>query len=125
MPEGYVVVDQFSHVRQTRETVELLLQAVRDITEVPACVLVLMNGQPTDKEARARIASATEMHVVAMVLTSAVGTVLVNFFLRVNKPRFPMKVFRDEASAREWLVTQCRSKGAALAEAESDADGVT
>ena len=35
-----------------------------------------------------------------MVLTSAVGTVLVNFFLRVNKPRFPMKVFRDEASAR-------------------------
>jgi len=32
---------------------------------------------------------------------------LVNFFLRINKPGFPMKVFRDEDAAMAWLLSMC------------------
>ena len=77
---------------------------IRTLSPEPVFMLVLMNGQPTSKEARARIAGASELRGVAMVLSSTVGTMLTNFFLRVNRPGFPMRVFHDEAEAKAWLL---------------------
>lgn len=41
---------------------------------------------------------------VAMIGISAVGRVVANFFLGLNRPdNMPVRVFADEASARAWL----------------------
>ena len=105
-PEGFVLSDQIGTVPQTKELADLLMKRTRALCDGPAAVLVLLNGQPCSQAARRRIASADEVAVVAMVISSTVGTILVNFFLRVNKPKYPFRVFTDQGKAREWLVAE-------------------
>lgn len=113
VPEGYITCDQRRDVPQTEETVELLLDELQHLSpEGPACLLVRMNGQPTSKAARARLARATQLRAVAVVLTSTVGSVLVNFFLRVNRPPYPFRIFSTEGAAEEWLLTQVEHRPA-------------
>ncbi|MCA9567990.1 MAG: hypothetical protein KC656_09110 [Myxococcales bacterium] len=105
-PEGFVVSRQHKDVPQTDELADLLMRETRRLAGQRAAVLVLLNGQPISKGARQRIATADELAAVAMVVSSTVGTMLVNFFMRMNKPKYPFKVFSDEGRARQWLVTE-------------------
>jgi len=40
---------------------------------------------------------------VAVVIRSVSQRILTRFFLLINKPDFPMKVFRDEKKALKWV----------------------
>lgn len=40
---------------------------------------------------------------VAVVIRSVAQRMMVRFFLLINKPEFPMKVFRDEKKALNWV----------------------
>lgn len=104
--DGVVLCDQHPEVNQTRESTLALFDAVQSLTDEPALFLVLMNGQHTDKEARVMLARTDRFRAVGMVVSSRVGTMLINFFLRVNRPMYPMSVFTTEAEARAWLVAQ-------------------
>ena len=105
-PDGVLLCDQRSDVKQTLDTTRDMLQAIQKLTPEPVLLLVLMKGQHTDKHARGLLASTDRFRAVGMVVSSRVGTMLINFFLRVNRPKYPMNVFTTEADARAWLITQ-------------------
>lgn len=60
------------------------------------------------KEARDYLASeegSRQIIASALVIDSKVGKLLGNFFLQINKPKIPLKLFTNKADALEWLST--------------------
>ncbi len=58
------------------------------------------------REARALYASeesAQTLSVVALVIGSSTSRVLANFFMALNKPKTPTRVFTDTEAAVAWL----------------------
>ena len=41
---------------------------------------------------------------LAFLVASKAAEVAGNFFIRLNKPEFPARIFNDEKAAEEWLV---------------------
>lgn len=70
-------------------------------------VLILNGGVVSmSKEAREYLASGegtAGIRAAAIVLKSVFGSFLGNFFLSVNKPEMPVKIFRYERTAVNWL----------------------
>ena len=61
-----------------------------------------------DRESRVYSASKEVARVItaaAIMIDSPVGRVIGNFFLRVNKPRYPCRLFTSEDEALKWLKT--------------------
>lgn len=48
--------------------------------------------------------SVKVMAAAALVVNSAVHRVMGNFFLGINKPPFPLRLFSSEQEALEWLI---------------------
>jgi hypothetical protein len=64
-----------------------------------------------DKASRSYSASAEHsdtMSAVALIVGSPLSRALGNFFLGLNVPPFPVKLFSDEAQARMWLKSHQR-----------------
>lgn len=40
---------------------------------------------------------------VAAVTSSVVGRVITNLFINIQRPKFPIRIFKDEETARIWL----------------------
>ena len=63
------------------------------------------NSQPVSKEVRDYL--DTELHLIykaiASVSSSMLGKTIVNLYLTLKPPPFPMKMFNSESQAREWL----------------------
>jgi hypothetical protein len=58
------------------------------------------------KEAREYLASdagSKDISASALLINSHVGKIMSNFFLVINKPKIPVKVFTNEADAIAWL----------------------
>lgn len=65
------------------------------------------------KEARDILSSEDAMvnvTVCALVADSMVGTIIGNFFLRINKPALPIKLFTNMEEAKAWLRKRHRGK---------------
>lgn len=56
------------------------------------------------REARQYFAAQELTIAQAIVTRSSVGRVIGNFFLGLNRPRFPTKLFASEEAALEWLA---------------------
>ncbi len=62
--------------------------------------------QAIDWQARAFFASETSVahsRAVALLIGTPVSRMIGNFFLVLNKPRVPLRLFTDEGEAIEWL----------------------
>jgi len=62
-----------------------------------------------DRDARlhyVRPEAADLVAALAMLIDSQIGRVLGNFFMRVNRPPFPLRLFTAEAEALAWLKGQ-------------------
>ena len=85
------------------QVLELGLQ----IVDSPKPTLVLMQDMArVDREARALFASEEYMHLcsqTALVVGSPVSRVIGNFFIGLNRPKYPYQIFDDPALAAEWL----------------------
>lgn len=58
------------------------------------------------KDARDYFASdegAQKMKAAALLLDSFVGKIMGNFFLQINQPKVPIRIFNSEADAVKWL----------------------
>jgi len=68
-------------------------------------VLVDMHGSgPQDRSARSEAARLGDaVSAVALIVDTPLSRTLGTFFLRVNKPPFPVRLFDNEASAVAWL----------------------
>ncbi|MCK4760932.1 MAG: hypothetical protein KAW12_01945 [Candidatus Aminicenantes bacterium] len=59
-----------------------------------------------DRDARRHLSGeeAEKIHtVLALLVTSPVSKVIGNFFMAINKPRFPSRMFNSEEKATAWL----------------------
>ena len=66
------------------------------------------SGVSITKEARdnsEKIESVYPAIATAVVADSVAYTLVANFYLKINKPKSPYKVFREIASAEAWLKT--------------------
>jgi hypothetical protein len=62
-----------------------------------------------DKASRDYSASAEHadiMSAVALIVSSPLSRVIGNFFLGLNVPPFPVRLFSNEGRARSWLLEQ-------------------
>lgn len=62
-----------------------------------------------DRDARlyyVRPEAARQLAALAMLIDSQIGRILGNFFMTVNKPPFPLRLFTSETDAILWLKGQ-------------------
>lgn len=108
------------HIRYSdniRITLEIAKEEVRRAHEAGGGGKVvelvdLTNVGSVDREARMFYAGeeASQVLAAAALLTkSLAGRVIGNFFLGINKPQTPVKLFDEEREAIEWLL-QFKSK---------------
>jgi hypothetical protein len=70
------------------------------------CLIDSRKVNSITKEARDYLASDDgSKHIIAsaLVLDSKVGKLLGNFFLQINKPKVPLRLFTNRNDALEWL----------------------
>jgi hypothetical protein len=93
-----------------------LLDSIENIKAVAAvsngkCSPVLVDIKEVkgiDRDARAYLASdeiAKHQSACALIIESSLSRLIGNFFLGLNKTKFPSKLFNEETSAIEWLKT--------------------
>jgi hypothetical protein len=59
---------------------------------------------PLDRPTRAELTRRSDLQTaVALIVGTPLTRMMANFFLSVNKPLFPTRMFDDEASAAAWL----------------------
>lgn len=91
----------------TREVALQVLEVGMLIADAPKPTMVLMQDMArVDRDARAFFASEEYMRLcsqTALVVGSPVSRVIGNFFVGLNRPRYPYKIFDDPELAAEWL----------------------
>ena len=84
-----------------------VLEVGMQIADAPKPTLVMMPDLArVEREARAFFASEEYMRLcsqTALVVGSPVSRVIGNFFVGLNRPTYPCKIFDDPALATEWL----------------------
>jgi hypothetical protein len=70
------------------------------------CIVDITKVKSVTREARLYYSSEVASHVIsaaALLVDSQVSKVLANFFLGINKPLMPVRLFNSEEQAMEWL----------------------
>jgi hypothetical protein len=84
-----------------------LIEVGLQLIDGPKPTLVLMQHMArVEREARAFFASEEYMRLcsqTALVVGSPVSRVIASFFVGLNRPKYPVKVFEDPELAAEWL----------------------
>ncbi len=93
-----------------REAAEQIVEERLEFTNnKPMPVLLLDSGLvKMDKSARDYMSSddgIRGLRAVAIILSSVVNSMLLNFLLKISRPGLPVKVFTDRDNAMEWLKT--------------------
>ena len=82
------------------------LQAMAQLTRgrrSPLLVDMCETG-PLDRPTRAELTRRSDLQsAVALIVGTPLTRMMANFFLSVNKPPYPTRMFDDEASALAWL----------------------
>lgn len=70
------------------------------------CLFDITEVKQTTKEARDFMADEGNQLVLAsaMVVTSPMLKMMANFYIMVNKPKNPTRLFTDRENAQEWLM---------------------
>lgn len=72
------------------------------------------NIKSMDRESRIYFSSEeiqTFTLALAILISSAVSRVIGNFFIGLNKPPYPVKLFTSEEKALDWLKTFVKQEG--------------
>ncbi|HET6990197.1 MAG TPA: hypothetical protein VFJ43_02690 [Bacteroidia bacterium] len=107
--DGIVVLRLIDELMIDLEKAKLMNTALGKMTiDKPRKVFVL-NGRYTsaDDEARNFLASTAKLkqiEKVAVTIHSLSQRILANFFIKVNKPPFPIRFFTSAEQAEKWLV---------------------
>lgn len=93
--------------QQTVEEAKRAMEEFRKITGGEKVCLLSdsTDSPPADKELRDYAAEAIPevVKAVAIMSRSAVGKMAANLFFSIKKQPYPVKMFNDEAEAKEWL----------------------
>ena len=91
----------------TLEIAKRLLEDGLTLTAAPRPCLVLMQDVAR-VERKARDFFSSEQYLTlasqtALVVGSPISRVIGNFFVGLNRPRYPLRIFDDPRKAIEWL----------------------
>lgn len=106
--DGILVYYPVAGLVITYDVARLVFKVGCEIIDGPKPTLVLMQDMArVDREARAFFASEEYITRLscqtALVVGSPVSRVIASFFVGINRPRYPHKVFDDPEQALEWL----------------------
>lgn len=95
------------------EDAQTELGVYRELAKVKkrVCIVDLRAMKSITAEARARYSQDDGLdlvHATALLISSAVSRVIGNFYLTLNKPAVPTRMFNDEALAIDWLEGMSR-----------------
>ena len=115
----YVELDQVGQILVARykagivinlDIAKIIVKERLDFTsnkDVP--VLVLDSGLVSmDKQARDYLSSDDGVRGIrasAIILSSVINSMLVNFILKISRPNLPVKVFTERDAAEKWLIS--------------------
>ena len=90
------------------EKAKMMDVALSKITQEQPKKILVLNGKYTSAttEARTFLASKSKLRQISkcsVTIHSLSQRILANFFIRVNKPPFPVKFFNTEEAAEKWL----------------------
>jgi hypothetical protein len=107
-PAGFVRAVVLPDARLTLDDALAIADARQQLCPDCKCAFLLdiRHVRSADKECRAYgTSSDTSTHPTAMALLvkSPVSRVIGNFYIGLNKPLYPTKLFTSEESAVEWL----------------------
>lgn len=87
-----------------------LAQSAAELTDKPLRTLVIISRvRSVSKDARSFFIGKENQALssnVALVAGTAISSMIGNFFLGLNKPPFPTRVFADEGTALAWLMRE-------------------
>jgi hypothetical protein len=105
--DGILVYSPRPDLQIDLETAQQITILGKELVDHPVPVLVHMgNVRRVTKEARALFASDEYTKVAgqsALLVTSPVSRVISNFFVGLDKPIYPVRVFTNENKALDWL----------------------
>ena len=105
-PDGIVQLVFTSRVATDLADALAAIDAMTELTggrRSPVLVDMHRSG-PQDRSARSEAARLGDaVSAVALIVDTPLSRTLGTFFLRVNKPPFPVQLFDNEASAVAWL----------------------
>jgi len=105
-PDGIVQLVWAPRTTVLLEDATGALEAMAQLTGGrPSPLLVDMHDTgPLDRPTRAELTRRSDVQTaVALIVGTPLTRMMANFFLSVNKPPFPARLFDDEASAVAWL----------------------
>lgn len=108
--DGIVKCKAFKYSQHTLEDAKENIEAVRALANgrrVPVLVDIT-EVKGADREARAYLASeevATVQSAAALIVGSPISKLVGNFFIGLNKTKFPTRLFTNEKRAMKWLNT--------------------
>jgi hypothetical protein len=93
--------------------IEEILAAQMELSDGPTVVMVdarLVKSMTRQAQERtANTAADRDTRAVAILIESPVSRLLGNFFLKLARPAYPTRLFREPARARTWLLDHLKT----------------
>jgi hypothetical protein len=106
-PDGIVQLVWNPRTTVLLEDATAALQAMAKLTRGQRSPLLvdMHDTGPLDRPTRAELTRRSDLQAaVALIVGTPLTRMMANFFLSVNRPAFPTRMFDDEASAVAWLL---------------------
>jgi hypothetical protein len=105
-PDGIVQIVWGPRFAMDLEDAVTVLDGITKLTGAMPCPLLvdLRDAGPIDRSARVEMARRSDvLSAVALIVGTPLSRMMGNFYVNVNKPKAPTRLFDDEASAIAWL----------------------
>ena len=105
---GVIHIKYFAKSEMNIESAREEIQYINQMTsgKKAPCLVDITNVKSVTRGARLYYSSEAATNVIAaaaLLINSQVSRILANFFLGINKPQMPVKLFNSEEQAVEWL----------------------
>lgn len=109
--DGIAQIMLFPNIDVTPEHVKIMIHAILELTGGEPALAIMFIGAFSTFSKEAREYSAQEVNhksaqALAYVIDNFGHKLVINFFIKINKPVIPIRVFMDEKPAVVWLFQQ-------------------
>jgi len=107
-PDGIVQMKWTTQVASDLEDATAAVSAMTELTcgRRSPLLVDMHDGGQWSRPARLEFSRREDVvRAVALIVGTPLSRIMGNFFLSVNKPSFPVRLFDDEASGLDWLQT--------------------
>lgn len=105
--DGPILISLSKSPKRTVENITANVKLIKSITNNnPVPLLIYLSNSPVpDKQTRdlANRELPNIYKAMAMVSSSGLGKVIMNFLFKLQKPPIPIKSFSNDKAARDWL----------------------